>query len=445
MMVLGFAFRGPSRQQSPIFLKKEIIGARGKSMWINAGTMARLRTRPEAEAVIVRRRNAVIFLLLTLLFLGRFAAPAEAVLQFDIPAESALLMEAGTGQILWSKNPDMITEPASLAKLMVMLLTYEAVDRGIASWNDRVVTSSYAASIGGSSALLAPGESFTLREMMLAIAIHSANDATVAVAEHLAASEAAFVEAMNRRAQELGMTNTRFVNSDGLPAPEGQQPNQTTARDMSILAHELITKFPEVLELTSIDQYRFREPTPTRPPFDLINTNRLFLRYEGADGLKTGWTNQAGYNLVATAERDGIRLISVVLRTDSEQARAAQTTRLMDYGFDNFRWHTAVPQGQSVGSVRVPDAAREQVSVRTGGDLLVFVHRADADRVQFRIEPRPDLTAPVTVNDVVGEVVAYMDEQELGRVPALAAADAERANFLVRGWRWLRDAFVGDE
>lgn len=407
--------------------------------------MAPSRTRPEAEAVIVRKRNAVIFLLLTMLFLGRFAAPAEAVLQFDIPAESALLMEAGTGQILWSKNPDLITEPASLAKLMVMLLTFEAVDRGIASWNDRVVTSPYAASIGGSSALLAAGESFTLREMMLAIAIHSANDATVAVAEHLAASEAAFVEAMNRRAQELGMTNTRFVNSDGLPAPEGQQPNQTTARDMATLAHHLITRFPEVLELTSIDQYRFRQQTPTRPPFDLINTNRLFLRYEGADGLKTGWTNQAGYNLVATAERNGIRLISVVLRTDSEQARAAQTIRLMDYGFDNFRWHTAVPLGQSVGNVRVPDAAREQVPVRTGSDLTVFIHRADADQVQIRIEPRADLTAPVMVNDVVGEVVAYMGDQELGRVPALAAADAERANFFVRGWRWLRDAFTGNE
>lgn len=393
----------------------------------------------------MRRRSAVIVLLLTLVFFSRLAAPAEAVLQFDIPSESALLMEAGTGQILWSKNPDMVTEPASLAKIMVMLLVFEAVDRGIASWNDRVVTSAYAANIGGSSALLAPGESFTLREMMLAIAIHSANDATVAVAEHLAASEAAFVDAMNRRAQELGMTNTRFVNSDGLPAPEGQQPNQTTARDMAILARELITKFPEVLELTSIGQWTLRQATATRPAFELLNTNRLFLRYEGADGLKTGWTNQAGYNLVATAERNGIRLISVVLRTDSEQARAAQTTRLMDYGFDNFRWHTAVPQGQAVGSVRVPDAAREQLPVRTGADLRVFVHRSDLDLVKYRVEPAPDLKAPVSVNEVVGEVVAYIGDQELARVPALAAADAGRANFLVRSWRWVRDAVSGDE
>lgn len=431
-----------------IFIEQDYIPACGKTSWItwdNPGCGVWPRLRLEAEAVIVHRRSAVTILLLTMLAFGHFAAPAEAVLQFDIPAESALLMEAGTGQILWAKNPDMITEPASLAKMMVMLLTLEAVDRGIASWSDRVVTSSYAASVGGSSALLAPGESFTLREMMLAIAIHSANDATVAVAEHLATTEEAFVEAMNRRAQELGMTNTFFINSDGLPAPEGQRPNQTTARDMAILARELITRFPEVLELTSIDQYRLRQGSPTRPPFDLINTNRLFLRYEGADGLKTGWTNNAGYNLVATAQRNGIRLISVVLRTDSEQARAAQTIRLMDYGFDNFRWHTAVPQGQSVGNVNVPDAVREQVPVRTGADLRVFVHRSDADAVRIEIEPRANLTAPIAVNDVVGEVVAYLGDQELARVPALAATDVERANFLVRGWRWLREAVSGQE
>lgn len=261
----------------------------------------------------------------------------------------------------------------------------------------------------------------------------------------MAASEAAFVEAMNRRAQELGMTNTKFVNSDGLPVPEGEQPNQTTARDMAILARTLITKYPEVLDLTSTVQTTFRQATPTRPAFVLTNTNRLFLRYEGADGLKTGWTDQAGYNLVATAERDGTRLISVVLRTDSEQSRAAQTTRLMDYGFLNFRWHTVVPQGQSVGNVRLADAVRAQLPVRTGEDLRVFAHRSDVDSIKYRVELKPGLKAPVAVNDVVGEVVAYIGDEELTRVPAIAAADVARANLFVRGWRWLRNAVFGEE
>lgn len=382
--------------------------------------------------------------LLVVFLLGLVAQPAQAVLQFDIPAESALLMEAESGQILWSKNPDLVTEPASLAKMMVMLLVYEAVDRGITSWDERVVTSAYAASIGGSSALLAPGESFTLWQMLQAIAIHSANDATVAVAEHLAASEPAFVEAMNRRAAELGMRNTRFVNSDGLPVQEGSDPNMTTAEDMAILARTLITKFPDVLEVTSTDQVTLREPLGSRPAFVLLNTNRLVLRYPGADGIKTGWTDNAGYNLVATAARDGVRLISVVLRADSEQSRAEQTIRLFNYGFQNFDHRVIVEQGKGVGNVLLRDGAREQLPVRTGADLRAYVHRADVDRVTYKVVPKPDLQAPIQLNDVVGEVVASLDGVELARVPAVAAADMGRANLFVRGWRWLR-GLIGNE
>lgn len=384
-----------------------------------------------------RRRWLVICLVA--LALSAAGLPASAQLQFDIPAEAALLMEASTGRILWSKNPDMQTEPASLAKLMVMLLVYEAVEQGIASWNDRVVTSPYAASIGGSTALLAPGESFTLLEMLKAIAINSANDATVAVAEHLAGSEEAFVAAMNARARELGMVNTRYVNSEGLPVPPGQEPNLTTARDVAILARELITKYPEVLELTSTWQTTFREAVGSRPAFVLTNTNRLILRYPGADGLKTGWTDAAGYNLVATAQRDGVRLISVVLRTESDEARLSQSARLLDYGFNNFAWRVVLPKGQGVGSVHLRDGTPEQLPVRAGEDLRAFIHRADVNRVTYRVVPRENLQAPVAVDEPVGEIVAYVGDEEVGRVPAIAAADAGRANFLVRGWRWLRD------
>lgn len=390
-------------------------------------------------------RNLVSVALLVILVLGLAGPAARAQLRFDIPAEAGLLMEASTGRILWSKNPDMPTEPASLAKIVVILLTYRAVDEGIASWDDRVVTSPYAASIGGSTALLAPGESFTLADMIRAVAINSANDATVAVAEHLAGSEAAFVEAMNSLARELGMENTRFVNSNGLPVPPGEEPNQITARDIAIAARELITRYPEVLELTSTWQYTFREPTATRPAFVLTNTNRLIQRYPGADGLKTGWTDAAGYNLVATAERNGVRLISVVLRTESDEARLAQTARLLDYGFQNFSWHTVLPQGQAVGSVPLPDGAQEHLPVRAGADLRVFVHRTDAGRVTLRVEPLPELAAPVAVDERVGDVVAYLDDEELGRVPAIAATDVDRANVLVRGFRWLRNMITGQE
>lgn len=394
----------------------------------------------------LRAHHSHIVALLVLLLLAVVGAqPAEAVLQFDIQAESGLLMVADTGQILWSKDADLVTEPASLAKMMVMLLVYEAVDRGITSWEDRVVTSAYAAGIGGSTALLARGETFTLWQMLQAIAINSANDATVAVAEHLAASEPAFVEAMNRKAAELGMVNTHFANSDGLPVQEGERPNETTANDMAILARELITKYPHVLALTSTNQVTFREAVGTRPAFVLTNTNRLVLRYPGADGLKTGWTDNAGYNLVATAARDDLRLISVVLRADSDENRAEQTRRLFNYGFDNFNYHVIVERGKGVGNVRIADGVREQLPVRTGADLRAFVHRSDVNRVTYKVDTLSDLKAPVQVNDVVGEVVAYLDGNELARIPALSATDVARANIAVRGWRWLRNLIVNDD
>lgn len=386
-----------------------------------------------------------IFVLVVAVVAGILSPPAYAVLSFDIQAETGLLMEAETGQVLWSKNPDLVTEPASLAKTMAMLLVYEAVDRGIATWSDRVVTSAYAASIGGSTALLAQGESFTLKQMLEAIAINSANDATVAVAEHLAGSEAAFVEAMNRRAAELGMTNTYFANSDGLPVQPGERPNETTAADMAILARELVTKYPEVLEVTSTVQATLREAAGSRPAFVMLNTNRVVLRYPGADGLKTGWTDNAGYNLVATAARDGLRLISVVMRADSEDARSAQTVRLFDYGFNNFDHHVIVERGRSVGNVRLRDGAREQLPARAGADLTAFVHRSDVNRVTYKVEADPDLKAPVQLNDPVGEVVAYLDGVELSRAPAVAAADMGRANLAVRGWRWLRGLIGNDQ
>ncbi|OUM93948.1 MAG: hypothetical protein BAA04_13460 [Firmicutes bacterium ZCTH02-B6] len=382
--------------------------------------------------------------LIVLLLLGN-SGPAMAQLAFDIPAEIGLLMEASTGRILWAKNPEMQTEPASLAKLMTMLLVYEAVENGIATWNDRVVASPYAASVGGSTAMLAPGESFTLLQMLKAIAIQSANDASVAVAEHLAGSEPAFVAAMNAKARELGMTSTRYVNADGLPVPAGAEPNLTTARDVATLARTLITKYPQVLELTSTWQETLREAVGNRPRFDLINTNRLILRYPGADGLKTGWTEAAGYNLVATAQRNGVRLISVVMRAESDEARVSQSARILDYGFNNFGWYVVLPKGQSVGSVRLPDGVQEQLPVRAGEDLHAFLHRADVNRVTYRVIPRDNLSAPVAVDEVVGEIVAYVGDEEVGRVAAIAAADMGRANFFVRTFRWLRDLVSGRE
>src|SRR5690606_4740708 len=384
-----------------------------------------------------RRRPALwLPLVLAAVTAGMLLWPALAAaqLRFDIPAHTALLMEAESGRILWEKDPDVPHEPASLVKLMTMLLVMEAVDQGIATWDDRVTTSAYAASVGGPTAYLARGETFTLQQLMKAIAIGSANDASVAVAEYLAGTEEAFVEAMNRRARELGMTGTHYINADGLPARAGQEgANVTTARDTAILSRELIRRFPEVLEWTGTWQEVFRQ----QPRFVLTNTNRLITRYPGADGLKTGYTSTAGYNLAATAERDGLRLVSVVLRTPSDQSRLEQTERLLDFGFRSFHRIHAAADGEPVGEVRVPTGSPELIPVRTTGPLSVVVRRGEERAIVRRIEPRPGLTAPIATGDVVGELVAFVDGQEIGRIPVEAQRDSARVNFLVGLWRTL--------
>lgn len=383
-----------------------------------------------------------VVVLALMIFIGLVASlpGAEAQIRFDIPAPTAILIEAETGRVLWEKEADLQTEPASLVKLMTMLLTFEAVEEGLATWNDRVTTSAYAASVGGSTAYLSRGETFTLREMMEAIAIASANDATVAVAEFLAGTEEAFVEAMNRRARELGMTNTVYINSDGLPPRDDQNGrNLTTARDVAILARYLVNRFPEVLEWSSTWQKVFRE----RPRFVLTNTNRLITRYPGADGLKTGYTSTAGYNLVATAQRDGLRLISVVLRTESDQARIEQTERLLDFGFRNFHRVNAAAEGEPVGEIRVPDGNPERVPVKASAALTVVARRGEERLLQRRLEARPDLKAPVAAGDVVGDLVVTVDGQELGRVPVVAQQDVAQAGLVVNLWRRLRDAVGG--
>lgn len=368
------------------------------------------------------------------------STPARAQIRFDIPAESAILIEAETGRVLWEKNSHVQSEPASIAKLMTMLLILEAVDQGIATWDDRVTVSSYAASVGGSTAYLARGESFPLQQIMKAIAIASANDATVAAAEFLAGTEEAFVEAMNKRAAELGMTGTRYVNADGLPPKSGgDETNLTTARDTALLARYIILNYPEVLQWTSTWQEVFRE----HPRFVLTNTNRLITRYPGADGLKTGYTSAAGYNLAATAQRDGMRLISVVLRTESDQARIEQTERLLDYGFRNFHWVHAAAEGEPVGELRLPGGSPEHVPVRAAAPLNVVVRRGEERNIVRRLVVAEGVRAPVSAGDVVGQLVAYVDDQEVGRVDVVAARDVAKAGALVSLWRGVRDFVVG--
>lgn len=249
-----------------------------------------------------------------------------------VPGVSSLVLEADSGLVLHEADADRRIEPASLTKLMTVLLAMEAVERGRAALSDVVAVSTHAAAMGGSQVWLGEGERYTLRQLLESVMVASANDSAVAIAEHLAGSEARFVASMNARAAQLGMGSTHFVNATGLPAGGGEGEGRTTARDMARLAREVI-KHEEVLKWSSTQSKVFRQ----RPLFILETTNPLLGTYPGCDGLKTGHTEAAGYHLIATARRGGVRLVCVVMHAESDQARAEQCASLLNQGFELSR------------------------------------------------------------------------------------------------------------
>lgn len=385
------------------------------------------------------RQRSIGGLVMVAVFLSTLLLSSMGQAQtFDVGAEAALLMNARTGQILFEKNADQPLEPASLAKIMTMLVVMDAVKAGKVSLSDPVRTSRYAASIGGSQVYLAEGETHSLEKMLKAIAIASANDASVAVAEFMAGTEAVFTTLMNERAQQLGMTNSYFANADGLPVNPGERPSMTTAREIAIAARELINLHPEVLEWTSTVMERFRDS----PEFILYNTNGLVGKYEGLDGLKTGHTQAAGWSLVATAQKGDMRLISVVMRTKSADERTAQTAALLDMGFNRFVPRVVAERG-TVGNIKVRDAAPESFSVHVAERLTISVPRGEQVEVETELRPLAGLSAPISVGERVGEYIVSLNGKEVLRAPLFSGEEVSRANVAVRAWRSARDFVLG--
>ena len=382
---------------------------------------------------MIRRPIALLFAL-TLFF--SWAVPGQAQ-SFDVAARAAILIDAATGQVLFEKNADQPYEPASLVKIMTLLVAMDAVKAGQVSLSDPVRTSRRAASIGGSQVYLAEGETHSLEMMLKAVAIASGNDASTAVAEFLAGTEASFTQLMNERAKSLGMTNSYFANAHGLPVNQGERPSVVSARDIAAAARALITEHPEVLAWTSTVMERFRE----NPLFILYNTNGLVGKYDGLDGLKTGHTEAAGWCLVATAVRGNVRLISVVMGTESRTAREEETRRLLDYGFNRFVLVLA-GEGQ-VGTVKVPTAAKERLEVALANPLWVHTPRGQNIPVRTEIVPLAGLTAPIAQGQRVGELVVYLGDQEVVTAPVYAVSGSERAGLVVRTWRSVRDFVAG--
>ncbi|MGE5588562.1 MAG: D-alanyl-D-alanine carboxypeptidase family protein [Clostridia bacterium] len=362
------------------------------------------------------------------------AAPPE------LKARSAVLTSAETGQVLYEKEPDLRVAPASITKVMTMLLAMEAVDSKKVSLDDMVTTSTEASQIGGSQIWLAEGEQMKLGDMMKAIAIVSANDAAYAVSEFISGSAEDFVNQMNEKAKELGMNGTHFENPDGLPAPD----HYSTARDIAIMSRELVTKHPKVLEWTSTwtDTLGRKGARVRQEESFLRNTNELILRYPGADGLKTGMTDEAGYCLAGTARRDDVRLISVVMGLPTNEDRIEDTMKLLNYGFREFDRVPVAKKGDVVGKVRVPNGRREEVPAAASTDFVAFVEKGKKDFVETAVVSL-ERRAPIRKGEKLGAIVASLDGREVARVDVVATEDVQRANILTVIVRAIRDFFRG--
>ena len=381
------------------------------------------------------RRWAGMILAVLIIFNTAGWAGAAGTDGLDLRSEAAVLMEYTTGEILVEKNPHRQLPPASITKMMVMLLVMEAVAAGEIKLSDVVVTTPEAARMGGSQIWLEPGEEMTVAELLKAVSIVSANDASYALAEHVAGSHELFVEMMNKRAQELGLANTRYVNATGLD-PDGEgEGNITTAHDMAVLARELL-KHPTILQWTGtwIDSLRGGESF-------LRNTNNLVRFYEGCDGLKTGYTDEAGYSLVGTAQRNNVRVIAVVMKAPTSAARNSDITKLFNYGFSRFKALPVAKSGDKVGKIRVIKGEDREVEVLVGKDLILVVKRDEQGEPEVEIALPPHVKAPLARGERVGEALVKMGGEVKARADLVAAADVAEVGFFRFLLQVTRDFF----
>jgi D-alanyl-D-alanine carboxypeptidase (penicillin-binding protein 5/6) len=357
---------------------------------------------------------------------GRYAAdPVAAAPVMDGQYAAAILMDAQTGQILAAHNPRDRRQPASMVKMMTELIVLERVVEGDLGLADVVTVSARASKMGGSQVYLKQGETFSVEDLLLALAVHSANDAAMALAEHVAGSKEAFVDLMNARCTELGMQDTEFHSVHGLPPGSGQLPDLSTAYDLALIGRELM-KHPEAVRWASTSTAPFRGGE-----FILYNPNKLVGKYRGLDGIKTGFHTQAGYCVTASAVQKGKRLISVVMGAPTDQARATETTRLLSYGFNLFTQVTLI-EGEKQPlpeKLKVKGGKGKKVLVGYLGPLTVSVPK---DRVQ-EIILKPDLPenypAPLEMGEVVGRGVALLDGNILGEVPIVALEEMPKGSW----------------
>ncbi|CEG27721.1 D-alanyl-D-alanine carboxypeptidase family protein [Bacillus sp. B-jedd] len=345
---------------------------------------------------------------------------------------SAILIERDTGTVLYEKNSQEALPPASMTKVMTMLLIMEALDHGKLHINEKVRASEYAASMGGSQIFLEAGEEMTVRELLKGIAIGSGNDASVAMAERIAGSEEAFVDMMNKKSSELGLKNTVFKNTTGLPA-EG---HVSTAADMAVMAKELL-KYEEITKYTGMYEAYLRENTDKK--FWLVNTNKLVRFYPGVDGLKTGFTGEAKYCLTATAQKNGMRVIAVVFGAPTSKARNAQISKMFDYAFGHYETHPLFQRNITVGEAQISKGSFKKINAVTSEPISILTKKGEkTEDIKKVIIIKKNLHAPINKGDKVGTIKIIKDGKVLQERPLVSNQNVSEA-----GWWTLYKRTMG--
>lgn len=366
------------------------------------------------------RRLSALALSLAMTSLLFSPIPAAAAQEDNMPlplsSASALLMEKETGTVLLQQNAHQKLEPASVTKVMTLLLVMEAVDSGRLSLDEPVPVSAHAAGMGGSQVYLKEGERLSVSDLIKCVAVVSGNDCAVALAERLSGSESAFVDQMNQKAQALGMEDTHFVNCTGLPAPG----HLTSAYDIALMSRQLLLHHPDIRQYTTIWTDSIRNGA-----FGLTNTNRLIRFYDGATGLKTGFTASAQYCMSAAAQRNGMELIAVVMKAPTTAQRFQDASCLLDYGFANYALLTPQPEGP-LAPIDVLLGQSKTVQPQLQRECRLLVEKAQADQITTRVDLARDVQAPVDPGQTLGEFQVYVGEQLRDTVPIVAAQGVDR-------------------
>jgi len=348
----------------------------------------------------------------------------EEDLKLAADAKSAILIERDTGTVLYSSNEHEQLSPASMTKIMTMLLIMEALDKGELKLDEKIRTSEYAASMGGSQIFLEPGEEMTTEQMLRGIAIGSGNDASVAMAERIAGSEEAFVKMMNKKAKALGLKNTNFQNATGLPVEN----HYSTAYDMAMIGKELL-KHKEITKYTGTYESYLRENTDKK--FWLVNTNRLVKFYPGVDGLKTGFTNEAKYCLTATAQKGDMRVIAVVFGAENPKSRNAQVTKMLDYAFSQYTTHPVYKKDVKLKEVMVSKGTEKTVKAVTSEPISILTKKGeDTKKYKVKVSTKKNVAAPVEKGDKLGTLKVEKDGKTIVTSPVVAKEDIDKASWL---------------